>query len=131
MRTLVLLTVLTLVSVLAGAVPAWADPPGGETVAEYRKWLAYVEETYDARMARALSTYYAHGVVTQRFLLATCLRSQTVGELSAWLRTMAPPDITLLQASRLNARERGCEARDQADADAELAIRAGPAGQRP
>ena len=128
MRTLVL---LTLVSVLVGgAAPAWAEPPGVQTVAEWRAWIAMIEETYDARVGRTASTFYAAGAAAEGYLWSDCLRPQTVGELSAWLRTTAPPELTLLQALRLNAREHGCWPRDQADTDADLAIRSGPAGQR-
>jgi hypothetical protein len=117
----VLLIVLGVVS--AGA-PAWGEPAGLMTVAEFRAFLGKIEADYDARMGRAVATFFASGAVTQTYLLATCLRPQTVGELSAWLRHTAPPELTLLEALRLNERERGCEGRDPSDVDAELAIRA-------
>jgi hypothetical protein len=88
------------------------------------------EERYDSRVSHAVASFYADGAAAQFYLLADCLRGQTVGELSAWLRTEAPPDLTLLQALRLNARQHGCQPRDSADTDADLAIRTGPKGPR-
>lgn len=84
-----------------------------------------IEQAYDARMGRAVASFYAAGVTTHAYLWTDCLRGQSVGELSAWLRNTAPAELTLQEALRLNAREHGCEARDQEDLDAELAIRAG------
>jgi hypothetical protein len=66
-------------------------------------------------------------------ILAACTASAwaeppgvtTVAEFREWIRDSAPSDLTLQQALRLNAKERGCQPRDQADTDAELAIRSG------
>jgi hypothetical protein len=96
------------------------------TVAEFRDFLAAIERDYDARAARAVAVFFAVGAATQEYLLGDCLRGQTVRGLREWMRDMALPELTLHEALRLNAKERGCEARDQTDADAALAIWAGP-----
>lgn len=114
----------TLLVVGLGA-PAWAEPPGVMTVAEFRDFLAAFERQYDERAARAVAVFFAVGATTQEYLLNECLRGQSVRELREWIRDTALPGLTLQEALRLNAKERGCEARDQADADAELAIRSG------
>jgi hypothetical protein len=112
--------------VICTGTPAWAEPPGVMTVAQFRQFLTMMEEEYDARASGAVASFYSAGAATKTYLWGDCLRGQSVGELSAWLRTTAPPDLTLLQALRLNAKERGCEPRELADTDAELAIRSGP-----
>jgi hypothetical protein len=109
-----------LLLVLGVGTPAWAEPPGAQTVAEWRQFLATIEHLYDARAAHAVASFYAAGASAQGYLLTDCLRSQTVGGLSEWLRTTAPPDLTLLEALELNAREHECEPRG----DAEPAIEA-------
>ena len=117
--------VLSLMIVLAGASPALAEPPGQSTVAEWRWFLDEIERRYDARARRAVEVFHASGALAESYLWSDCLKSQTVEELGAWLRTEAPAELTVLEALRLNAKQHGCEPRDQADADAELAIRAG------
>lgn len=104
---------------------ACAEPPGVMTVAEFREFLAVFERQYDERAARAVAVFFAVGATTQEYLLSDCLRGQSVRGLREWIRDMAPPELTLQQALRLNAKERVCEARDPADVDAELAIRSG------
>ena len=118
---------LSLSILAAGSTtPAWAEPPGSMTVAEFREFLAAMEEKYDERAARAVAVFFAVGATTQEYLSSDCLRPQTVRELREWIRDAAPTELTLQQALRLNAKEHGCQPRDQADLDAELAIRAGP-----
>jgi hypothetical protein len=119
-RVALLLTLL-----LCAAAPAWAAPPGLMTVAEFRAFLAAIEEKYDAQAARAVAVFFALGAATHEYLASDCLRGQTVAGLREWIRDSAPPELTLQQALRLNAKEHGCEPRAQADADAELAIRSG------
>jgi hypothetical protein len=113
-----------LLLVVGMGTPAWAESAGVQTVAQWRRFLAAIEELYDARAAHAVATFYAAGASAQVYLLSDCQRPQTVGELSAWLRTTAPPELTLLQALQLNAREHECEPRDPEDTDAEPAIEA-------
>lgn len=105
--------------------PGAAEPPGVMTVAQYRQFLALTEQTYDERAARAVAVFFAQGALTQGYLSSECLRGQTVRQLRDWLRETAPAELTLLEALRLNGREHGCEARDSADVDAELAIQSG------
>jgi hypothetical protein len=93
------------------------------TVAQYREFLATMEERYDARATRAVEVFFAEGAMTEEYLLSECLRSQTVRELREWIRDEAPSELTLQQALRLNAKGRGCQARDLADTDAELATK--------
>ncbi|SRR6266478_3110424 len=97
--------------VVAVATPARAEPPGVQTVAEWRQFLATIEKAYDARAAHAVASFYAAGAAAQGYRLTDCERPQTVGGLSAWLRTTAPPELTLLEALELNAEEHGCEPR--------------------
>src|SRR6266850_1302249 len=118
MRTLVS---LSLMIVLAGASPALAQPPGQNTVAEWRWFLDEMERRYDARARRAVEVFHADGALAESYLWSDCLKSQTIEELRAWLRTEAPADLTVLEALQLNAKQHGCEPRDQADADADLA----------
>ena len=68
---------------------------------------------------------HADGALAESYLWSECLKSQTVEEPRAWLRTEAPAELTVLEALQLNAKQHGCVPRDQADTDAELAIRAG------
>lgn len=118
--------VLLLILLVAGASsPVWAQPPGSITVAEYRAFLDELEERYDQRAARAVAVFYAEAALTQESLWSDCLRAQSVRELREWLHDAAPADLSLQQALRLNAKARGCEPRDQADVDAEFAIRSG------
>ena len=84
-----------------------------------------MEEKYDERAARAVAVFFADAALTQGQLWSDCLRGQSVLELRTWIREAAPSELTLQQALRLNAKEHGCEPRDQADADADLAIQAG------
>jgi hypothetical protein len=120
-RIAFLLTVL----LLAGIAPAWAEPAGSITVAAFREFLVAMEEKYDERAARAVAVFFADAALTQGSLWSDCLREQSVLELRTWIREAAPPELTLQQALRLNAKEHGCEPRDQADTDADLAIQAG------
>ncbi len=46
--------VLNLMIVLAGASPALAQPPGQNTVAEWRWFLDEIERRYDARARRTV-----------------------------------------------------------------------------
>jgi hypothetical protein len=126
MRTLVS---LSLMIVLAGASPALAQPPGQNTVAEWRWFLDEMERRYDARARRAVEVFHADGALAESYLWSDCLKSQTVEELRGWLRTEAPADLTVLEALQLNAKQHGCEPRDQADTDAELASSAKPEHQ--
>jgi len=105
---------------------AWAEPPGMTTVAEFRDFLSEMEKRYDERAARAVAVFFAVGATTQEYLSSDCLRRSSVRDLREWIRDAAPAELTLQEALRLNAKERGCWPRDQADTDAELAIRAGP-----
>jgi len=117
-------TLLALVLCAGAATPAWADPPGQNTVAQWRWFLDEMERRYDARARRAVEVFHADGALSTGYLWTECLKSQTVEELRAWLRTEAPPELTVLEALKLNAKQHGCEPRDQADTDAEFAIRA-------
>jgi len=113
--------VLSLMIALAGASPALAEPPGQNTVAEWRWFLDEMERRYDARARRAVEVFHADGALAESYLWSDCLKSQTIEELRTWLRTEAPADLTVLEALQLNAKQHGCEPRDQADADADLA----------
>jgi hypothetical protein len=129
LRAALLLT-LTLCLYVRTVIPAWAEPPGSMTVAEFREFLAAMEEKYDERAARAVAVFFAVGATTQEYLSSDCLRGSSVRDLREWIRDSAPAELSLQQALRLNAKERGCEPRGQADTDAELAIRAGPSRPR-
>ena len=108
------LVALLMLGVVGLGTPAWAEPPGAAmTVGEWREFLARMENNYDARVARAVASFFAVGAASQLYLTSDCARSQTVGELSAWLRTAAPAELTLLEALEQNARERGCEPRGE------------------
>jgi hypothetical protein len=84
-----------------------------------------MEKKYDERAARAVAVFFAVGATTQEYLSSDCLRPQSVRELREWIRDSAPSELTLQQALRLNTKEHGCQPRDQADMDAELAIQSG------
>ena len=127
MRRVVFLLSLILATCTA---PSSAEPPGSMTVAEFREFLAAMEEKYDARAARAVAVFFAVGATTQEYLSSDCLRGPSVRELREWIRDSAPPELTIQQALRLNAKEHGCQPRDPADTDAEQAIRSGPSRPR-
>ena len=120
-----ILVFLGLIIVLACARPVSAQPPGTITVGEFRQFLDSLEAQYDGQAARAVAVFFAEAALTQQALWSDCLRGQSVRDLREWLRNDAPADLSLRQALRLNAKARGCEPRDQADVDAELAIRSG------
>ena len=122
MRMLVL---LGLIIVLAGARPVSARPPGTITVAEFRTFLGSLEGQYDAQAARAVAVFFAEAALTTQALWSDCLRGQSVREFREWLHDVAPADLSISEALRLNAKARGCEPRSQADVDADFAIRSG------
>ncbi len=80
-------SIVLLLQVACVTTPAAAGPPGAMTIAEWRWFLDETERRYDERASRAIAIFQADAALTAGFMWSGCLKSQTVAELRAWLRT--------------------------------------------